>query len=91
VATPIVPVITGARLWSPGLRDATYVLVNGAVLARGLQVVVDLTGAGAVWPYVALSGPLGVAAFAAFALNVVMTVRARRRAPATTAIAGAPR
>jgi hypothetical protein len=46
-----------------------------------------LTGSEAAWPYISLSGAFGVAAFAAFALNVFMTIRSRVAAPAKTATA----
>ncbi len=85
VATRIVPVFTGSRLWSPRWREATYYLLNAAVAARALQGVVELAGAGQVWPYIALSGPLGLAAFIAFTANVMMTMRARPRPPAAVA------
>jgi len=83
VATRIVPVFTGVPLWSPRTRDATFALLNAAVAARALQVVVELTGNEAVWPYISLSGAFGLAAFIAFALNVFMTIRSRTSVPAT--------
>lgn len=82
VSMRVVPVFAGGPLWSPVCREAAYYLLNAAVLTRGLQVVVELTGLVAVWPYIALSGVLGWAAFVVFALNVVMTLRARTPAPA---------
>ena len=87
VATRIVPVFTGAPLWSPKTRDATFALLNAAVVARALQVVVELAGSDAVWPYISLSGAFGLAAFVAFALNVFMTIRSR---PPVAASATAP-
>lgn len=86
VATRIVPVITGTPLWSAKARDATFGLLNAAVATRALQVVVELTGSDAVWPYISLSGAFGLAAFIAFALNVFMTLRSRTPlAPRATA------
>jgi hypothetical protein len=79
VATRIVPVITGNQLWSATCTRATYYLLNAAVAVRALQAVVGLGGVEAVEPYVSLSGPLGLAAFGAFAINVLMTMRTRRR------------
>jgi hypothetical protein len=89
VATRIVPVFAGAPLWSPKARDVTFGLLNAAVAVRALQVVVELAGSAAAWPYISLSGAFGVAAFATFAFNVVMTIRSRTpvpvRAPTTSA------
>jgi uncharacterized protein involved in response to NO len=82
VATRIVPVFTGAPLWSPKARDATFGLLNAAVATRALQVVVELAGSEAAWPYISLSGVFGLAAFIAFALNVFMTIRSRTAVPA---------
>lgn len=75
VATRVVPVFARAPLWSGTTREATFYLLNAAVLTRGLQAVVEITGSDAVWPYISLSGVFGVAAFIAFALNVAMTIR----------------
>ena len=77
VATRIVPVFSGAPLWSGTTRDATFYLLNAAVVTRGLQVVVEVAGNETVWPYIALSGVFGLAAFIAFALNVIMTIRSK--------------
>jgi Domain of unknown function (DUF1858)/NnrS protein/Domain of Unknown function (DUF542) len=82
VATRIVPVFTGAPLWSRTTRDTTFWLLNAAVVTRGLQVMVELAGSEEVWPYISLSGLFGFAAFVAFALNVFMTIRSRPAAPA---------
>lgn len=84
VATRIVPVFTGNRLWSPVWSAATYYLLNAAVAVRWLQVVVGLGGIGAVGPYVSLSGPLGLAAFVAFTTNTFKTMRMRRQAAIAT-------
>lgn len=84
VATRIVPVFTGNRLWSPMWSTATYGLLNAAVAVRALQAVSGLGGVVAVRPYVSLSGPLGLAAFAAFATNVFMTMRLRSQAAVTS-------
>jgi hypothetical protein len=85
VATRIVPVFTGAPLWSAKLRDTIFVLLNAAVAARGLQVIVELAGTDTVWPYISLSGFFGFGAFAGFALNVFMTIRARPAGPPVVA------
>ena len=88
VATRIVPVFTGAPLWSSKTRDATFALLNAAVAARALQVVVELAGSEAVWPYISLSGAFGLAAFVAFATNVFMTIRSRTAVAATAPATG---
>ncbi len=85
VASRIVPVFTGNRLWSPRWREATYYLLNAAVAMRALQAVVEIGGIEVLWPYVSLSGPLGLAAFVAFSANVLMTMGARRRSLAAGA------
>jgi hypothetical protein len=86
VTAGIVPVITGAPPWSPAWGRALFALLNLAVLARALQVVVATTSLAAVWPWIALSGVLGLAAFVAFACEVV---RSRRRSAAPTPAAAA--
>ena len=91
VATRIVPVITGNPMWSTTCTRATYYLLNAALATRALQVVIGVSGSEALAPYVSLSGPLGMAAFGAFATNVLMTMRLRREAatvPAAVAPAG---
>jgi hypothetical protein len=84
VATRIVPVFSGAPLWSRTARDATFGLLNAAVAVRALQVVVEFASA-TVWPYISLSGAFGLSAFIAFALNVFMTMRSRATAAARVA------
>ena len=75
VAMRILPVLSGATLWSRGWRTATFWLLNATVAMRGLQVVVALGGPPALWPWVALSGALGIAAMTAFTVNLAMTLR----------------
>ncbi len=79
VAMRVVPVFTGAKLWSGGWRDVSFYLLNGAVIARALQAVAELPGWQSVGAYAVLSAPLGLAAFVAFAVNVVMTMGSRPR------------
>jgi uncharacterized protein involved in response to NO len=88
VAARVVPVFAGVTLWSPAWRDATYYVLNAAVAARGLQAVVEIAGVAEAWPYIAISGPLGLAAFVMFACNMVLTVRGRERVSRATAVAG---
>ena len=90
VATRVVPVFSGAPLWSRSTRDATFYLLNAAVLTRGFQVVVELAGSDTLWPYISLSGVFGVAAFAAFTLNVFMTIRSGSVAQVAGKSADAP-
>ena len=82
VSARLIPVFAGTPLWSKGWRDVTFYLLNAAVVARGLEMLVEVVGLSGVWPYISLSGLLGVGAFAAFTANVFMTVRAQ---PPTTA------
>jgi len=77
VAARLIPVFAGTPLWSTGWRDATFYLLNAAVTTRGLELLVELAGLAGLWPYISISGLLGVAAFAAFTTNVLMTVRAQ--------------
>ncbi len=89
VAARLIPVFAGTPLWSKGWRDAAFYLLNAAVVARGLEVLVEVVGLSGVWPYISLSGLLGVGAFAAFAANVFMTMRAQP--PATAPAPSAPK
>jgi hypothetical protein len=82
VAARLVPVFAGTPLWSTGWRDVTFYLLNAAVVARGLEVLVEVAGMSEAWAYISISGLLGVGAFAAFAVNVLMTVRAQPPAAA---------
>ena len=75
-AARLIPVFAGTPLWSKGWRDTAFYLLNAAVVARGLEVLVEVVGLSGVWPYISLSGLLGVGAFGAFAVNVFMTMRA---------------
>ncbi|MCZ7625652.1 MAG: DUF542 domain-containing protein [Candidatus Methylomirabilis sp.] len=77
VAARLIPVFAGTPLWSRGWRDTTFYLLNAAIATRGLELLVELAGLDEVWPYISISGVLGVGAFAAFAVNVIMTVRTR--------------
>ena len=86
VAARLIPVFAGTPLWSTGWRDATFYLLNAAVVTRGLELLVELAGLADLWPYISLSGLLGVGAFAAFALNVLMTLRAQSLPAAPGAI-----
>jgi hypothetical protein len=76
VASRVVPVFTGHRLWSPRIRAVAFWLINLSVAIRGLQVVVGTGHWPEAWPLIAASGPPGVAAVLLFAINIVMTVRA---------------
>ncbi|MBI2883162.1 MAG: DUF542 domain-containing protein [Candidatus Methylomirabilis oxyfera] len=77
VAARLIPVFAGTPLWSTGWRDATFYLLNATIATRGLELLVEVAGLADVWPYISISGLLGVGAFAAFAANVFLTVRAR--------------
>ena len=88
VAMRILPALAGATVWSPSWRTATFWLLNGTVAVRALQVVVALGGPPALWPWVAVSGVLGVAAMIAFTVNLAMTLRSAGSTPA--AVPGRP-
>jgi hypothetical protein len=75
VASRVVPNFTGKPLWSVTARDAAFYLLNASLLVRALEVPIGFGLWVGAWPYIAFSGPLGVAAMVLFALNVVMTVR----------------
>lgn len=75
VALRILPALSGATLWSPAWRDATFWLLNGTVAWRGLQVVAALGGPPLLWPLTAASGVLGLAALLAFTVNLALTLR----------------
>ncbi|MDE2059701.1 MAG: DUF542 domain-containing protein [candidate division NC10 bacterium] len=76
VAARLIPVFAGTPLWSTRWRDATFYLLNATIVTRGLELLVEVAGLAEVWPYISISGLLGVGAFAAFAVNVFMTMRA---------------
>ncbi|MDD5559235.1 DUF542 domain-containing protein [Candidatus Methylomirabilis sp.] len=90
VAARLVPVFVGTPLWSTGWRDVTFYLLNAAVVARGLEVLVEVAGLSEAWAYISISGPLGVGAFAAFAVNVFMTMRVQPPASASVPTGGEP-
>jgi hypothetical protein len=90
VAARLVPVFAGTPLWSTGWRDVTFYLLNAAVAVRGLEVLVEVAGLSEAWSYISLSGLLGVGAFATFAVNVLMTVRAHPMAAAPAPTGGEP-
>ncbi len=80
VASRVLPVFTGHRLWSPRLRAATWWLLNLGVLLRGLEAAVAAGVWPAAWPFIALSGPPAVAAMFLFTGNVMMTMRGQTSA-----------
>ena len=90
ISARLIPVFSGTPLWSKGCRDAAFYLLNAAVVARGLEILVEVAGLSGVWPYISLSGLLGVGAFAAFAANVFMTMRAQPPAAALAPAGGEP-
>lgn len=78
VASRVVPNFTGHALWSPKVRTVAFWCLNGSMAFRALEVPVGLGFWLPAWPYIACSGPLGVAALALFALNILMTVHGRQ-------------
>ena len=77
VASRVVPNFTGKPLWSPRARDAAFYLLNASMLFRAIELPIAFGYAVDAWPYIALAGPLGVAAMVLFSANIVMTVRAK--------------
>jgi hypothetical protein len=75
VASRVVPNFTGKPLWSVKIRDAAFYLLNASMLVRALELPIGFGFWVGAWPYIAWSGPLGVAAMVLFALNIIMTVR----------------
>ncbi len=75
VASRVLPVFTGRRLWSTRVRTAGFWLINTSVGLRGLEALVATGTWADAWPLIALSGPPAVAALALFALNVTMTMK----------------
>jgi hypothetical protein len=75
VASRVVPNFTGKPLWSVKARDGAFYLLNASILVRALELPIGFGFWVSAWPYIALSGPLGVAAMMLFAMNIIMTVR----------------
>jgi len=89
VASRVLPVFTGNRLWSPRARDAAFWLLNAGIALRGLEAVVAAGYWPSAWNYIALSGPPAVAAVLLFAANVAMTLRGAGAAASVPAPAAA--
>lgn len=78
VSMRVLPAAAGIPIWSDRLRDATYWLLNVGLCLRGGEVI-SSWGASPIWyRWAAVSGPVTWAAFLAFAINLVMSVRSRR-------------
>jgi hypothetical protein len=56
-------------------RDSAFYLLNASILVRALELPIGFGFWLSAWPYIALSGPLGVAAMMLFTVNIMMTVR----------------
>ncbi len=78
VTSRLVPMFSGRPLWGAHGREATYWLLNAAVAARGLQVVVERGGPWALWPWIALSGPLAAAGLLVFTVAIIRSARPAR-------------
>ncbi len=78
VSMRVIPTAAGLPLWSNGLRDVTFWLLNAGVIVRASEVVAFVRGFSWLYPWTALSGLLAWAALVTFAINVVMTLRGRR-------------
>jgi len=55
-------------------------LLNAAVAARGLQLTIEVGAPPALWPWVAVSGPLAIAALGMFTLAIMRSARPARAA-----------
>lgn len=76
-------IIPRADRWQGGVtihERVTFWLLNVAVATRGIQVVVETGGSPALWPWVAVSGPLSVAALGVFTLALIRGARPARAA-----------
>lgn len=78
VTSRLVPMFSGRPLWGARGRNASYWLLNAAVAARGLQVIVDRGGPWELWPWIALSGPLAAAALLVFTAAIIGSARPAR-------------
>lgn len=78
VSSRLLPMFSGRPLWNTRDREATYWLLNAAIAARGLQVIVDRGGPWALWPWVAVSGPLAATGLLVFTAAIVRSARPAR-------------
>lgn len=78
VASRVVPNFIGKPLWSTKARDTAFYCLNASMALRALELPIAFGVWVAAWPYIAFAGPLGVAAMALFAANILMTVRSER-------------
>lgn len=75
-----VPAFVGRRPFGPGTHRLAFWLLNVSVALRGLEAAVAV-GRAEAWPWLALSGPPVVAAFALFAGNMLTALRRPRLVP----------
>lgn len=78
IASRVVPNFTGKPLWSTRARDTAFYCLNASMAVRALELPIAFGSWVSAWPFIALAGPLGVAALALFAANILMTVRSER-------------
>ena len=78
--------LASVALWSPRIRNIAFWCLNGSMVIRALEVPVGLGLWTTLWPVIAWSGPLGVAALALFALNIMMTLRVPHAADAPSIV-----
>ncbi|MDZ7379797.1 MAG: NnrS family protein [candidate division KSB1 bacterium] len=78
VSMRVLPAAAGIPIWSDRLRDSTYWLLNLAVVLRAGEAMTAWGGSIAWYRWSSLSGPLAWAAFVAFAVNLLMSVRQLR-------------
>jgi hypothetical protein len=75
VSMRVIPTAAGIPIWSERLRDATFFLLNVAVVLRAGEAAAAWGGNLAWYHWSALSGPIAWSAFVAFAWNLIMSVR----------------
>jgi uncharacterized protein involved in response to NO len=81
VGARALPVFAGRRLYSRGLLDGTFVLINVAAATRVGPAILEMGSVMSRFDHIAASGGLGLLAVALFGYNVLRTVRG----PAVTA------
>lgn len=88
VGSRALPVFAGRRLYSRGLVDVSFVLINAAVLLRALPALTATGTWDQRYGLIGASGALGLLAVAAFAYNIARTARASVAEPLAAASPG---
>ncbi len=72
-ATKAVPIFKGRRLYSPGLNNLTFFILNLGLLLRVVSQVIFGFGIKLLLPTLSVSGLIELGAFALFAYNIART------------------